>query len=265
VKIAALQLSTLPLSNKKLRSYIEEAVQNGVKLIALGEYVVNNFFKELIYLQKNMIATQSKHKIEALESYAKEFDVVILSPVIVVNSDKIYKCIAKFSPDGSEFKQQEFLINYNHWDEESFFDNTLQGPVKVMHFTINGINISAINGFEIHFDHIWIEIMKNSSDLVIVLSASTFGSNRRWNDILKTRAFTNNIYILRVNRIGSYEDSDNFWKFYGETYLINPNGLIEDSLESDESILVSDIDIKELKDSRNNWKFQEYLNKRELI
>ena len=55
MKIAALQLPTLPLSNKKLKEYIQKASQNGAKIVVLGEYVINNFFKELVTMQKNMM------------------------------------------------------------------------------------------------------------------------------------------------------------------------------------------------------------------
>ncbi len=265
MKIAALQLSTLPLSNKKLRDYITKAKQNGAKVVVLGEYVLNNFFKELVKLQKNMIAIQSKQKIEALEAYAKEFDIHIVAPIVIVDNEKIYKAIGRFSPNESEFENQEFLINYNHWDEESFFDNQPNSKISVMTFSINGLNFAAINGFEIHFDPIWLEIIKNETDVVLVPSASTFGSNQRWNEILKTRAFLNSLYILRVNRIGTYEDEGSFWNFYGETYLINPDGFIEESIDSSENILIADVDIKELRDVNSSWRFKEYLKKRALI
>ena len=265
MKIAAFQLPTLPLSNKKLREYMQRASESGAKIVILGDYVLNNFFKELVTMQKNMIFIQTKHKIEALESFAREFDIDIVAPIVIVNNNKIYKAIGHFSPTETTFKNQEFLINYNHWDEESFFDNEPSSEISVMKFSLNGLNIAVINGFEIHFDHIWLDIAKHDIDIVLIPSASTFGSNQRWNEILKTRAFLNSLYILRVNRIGSYQDEGSFWNFYGETYLINPDGFIEQTLDSSEDMLIAEIDIKELRESHTSWKFKEYLKKRKLI
>ena len=265
MKIAALQLPTLPLSNKKLKEYLKNASENGAKVVVLGEYVLNNFFKELVTMQKNMINIQSTQKIEALETFSKEFDIEIVAPIVLINHDKIYKATAHFSPNGTTFKNQEFLINYTHWDEESFFDNEPNHNISVLHFSINGLNICAINGFEIHFDPIWLDILKKQCDIVLISTASTFGSNQRWTEILKTRAFVNSLYILRVNRIGNYQDDGSLWSFYGETYLINPDGFVESTLENDEKMLIVDIDIKELRDSHSSWKFREYLKKRRLI
>jgi len=265
MKIAALQLPTLPLSNKKLATYIKKAKDNGAKIIVLGEYVINTFFKELVNMRRNMVAIQTKNKVEALEYYAKEFNIHIVAPVIQIKEDKIYKTLAYFSPQEKRYKNQEFLINYSHWDEEDFFDNEISGKIDVLNFNVNGFNICAINGYEIHFDCIWEDILKKDSDLVLVSSASTFGSNQRWNEILKTRAFVNSLYILRVNRIGTYQDDGSFWNFYGETYLINPDGFIEESLKSQEGMLIADVEISELKEANSTWKFREHLRKRKLI
>ncbi len=265
VKIAALQLSTLPLSNKKLRKYLENAKKNGAKVVVLGEYVLNNFFKELVRMQKNMIKVQSLSKIEALEKFAIEFDLHIVAPIVLVEKDKIYKAIGHFAPNKTQYKNQEFLINYEHWDEESFFDNSINTTISIMTFSINGINFSVINGYEIHFDPVWIEIVKQDTDVVLIPTASTFGSNQRWTEILKTRAFLNSMYILRVNRVGNYEGDGNFWNFYGETYFINPDGFVEDMLYNSEGILMADVEIRELRDVNSSWRFKEQLKKRNLI
>ena len=265
MKIAALQLSTLPLSNKKLKKYIENVKKEGARVVVFGEYVLNNFFKELVNMQKNMIYIQSLSKIEALEKFAKEFHLDIIAPIIIVENDKIYKSIGHFSPTKTTFKNQEFLINLPHWDEDSFFDNEKNKEISILNFSINGINFAAINGYEIHFDQIWVEIAKLDTDVVLIPTASTFGSNQRWNEILKTRAFLNSMYVLRVNRIGNYKDDGIFWNFYGETYMINPEGFMEESLKKEEGIMIAEVEVKELRDVSSSWKFKEQLKKRQLI
>jgi len=132
------------------------------------------------------------------------------------------------------YRDQEFLINYSHWDEESFFDNAATGKIDPIIFRHHNLNFGVINGFEVHFDAFWQKMAQRKVDVVLLPTVSTFGSNYRWNEILKTRAFLNNCYILRVNRIGTYHDEQSLWKFYGETYLINPDGHIESSLGSKE-------------------------------
>ncbi len=266
MKIAALQLSTLPLSNSKLEEYLKKCSLEGSTIAILGEYVLNSFFKELVKMPKYMIKEQSKHKIEALEQFAITYKLIIIAPIVIVNNDKIYKCLGKFTQSGSEFTNQEFLIDFDHWDEATYFDNIANSDIKPMIFSHNGLNFGAICGFEMHFDPIWSAFNRANVDIVLLPSVSTFGSNQRWNEVLKTRAFVNNIYILRVNRVGKYDDNEgSLWKFYGNTYLINPDGQIENTLGEKEDFMVIDVRKKEITDARKNWGFTKQLQKRSLI
>ena len=264
MKLAALQLATLPLSNQKLNGYIKSCYKQGIDLVVLGEYVLNSFFKELENIPRMLIKEQSKHKIATLKEYANKYNMHIVAPIITVEDGKIYKKIGKFSPDEVIYRDQEFLINYSHWDEESFFDNAATGKIDPIVFRHHNLNFGVINGFEVHFDAFWQKMAQRKVDVVLLPTVSTFGSNYRWNEILKTRAFLNNCYILRVNRIGTYHDEQSLWKFYGETYLINPDGHIESSLGSKEEMLIANIDKKELKEARNSWGFRKQLENRGL-
>ncbi len=265
MKIAALQLATLPLSNQKIFDYLETCYKKGIDIVVLGEYVLNSFFKELENIPRMLIKEQSKHKIESLEEYAKKFKMHIIAPIVIVEEGKLFKRIAKFSPQGTTYRDQEFLINYSHWNEESFFDNTPSGKIEPILFEMHGFTFGVINGFEVHFDLFWQEMLKKGVDVVLIPTVSTFGSNFRWNELLKSRAFLNSMYILRVNRIGTYHDENSLWKFYGETYLVNPDGHIESSLSNKEDILIAKIDKKELKDARKNWGFRKQLEDRGLL
>jgi len=265
MKIAALQLATLPLSNQKLGEYFKSVHEQGIEIVVLGEYVLNSFFKELENIPNMLIKEQSKHKIESLQEYAKMYNLTIIAPIITAEDNKLYKKIGKFSPDETVYRKQEFLINYSHWDEESFFANEATGKIEPIIFESHGLTFGVISGFEVHFDLFWTKMMQEKVDVVLLPTVSTFGSNFRWNEILKTRAFTNSVYILRVNRIGTYHDEDSLWKFYGETYLINPDGHIESSLSTKEDMLIAKVDKRELKDARNSWGFRKQLEKRDLL
>ncbi len=265
MRVAALQLSTLPLSNSKLDRYLRTCSQKGVRVVVLAEYVLNTFFKELQNMARPMIAEQSRHKIEALSHYANLYNLIIVAPIILVEEGKIYKALGKFTPEGAEFVNQNFLINYPHWNEDAFFDNAKSDTISFIQFDYHGITYAAINGFDIHFDQVWIEMVKKGVEVVLVPSVSTFGSNQRWNEILKSRALLNSTYILRVNRVGTYNDDESLWKFYGETYLINPFGEIEKSLNSKEELLIININKEEVNEAKETWKFQEQLRIREII
>ena len=88
-------------------------------------------------------------------------------------------------------------------------------------------------GFEAHFDVFWQLILQKRVDLVIIPCASTFNSEQRWKELLKTRAFLSNTAILKVNRIGNVS-GDEEWRFYGDSFFVNAFGELCENLSDRE-------------------------------
>ena len=262
MRIALLQLPSIGMGSNKLDNYARVAHQKGVKLVLMGEYLLNPFFKELAHTPVSMIAEQSAHQIEILKGLAAKYDLVFVASIVTVKKKECTKMIAKVGPRSVSYYPQQFLINYPHWNEEKFFANPIE-PVKApMIFAIEGFKFAVMGGFEIHFDPLWEEIDAKNVDAVLVPSASTFDSHNRWRELLKTRAFTHNCYILRANRVGEYFDEKHAWKFYGDSMVISPDGEVEADLGNTEELLIVDLERKMITESRKGWGFKEALRKR---
>ena len=263
-KIAAIQLPTLPMSEAKLDYYTNVCKKNGVSLITLGEYVLNSFFKELEKMPPSLIKEQSDNKLNILKALSKKYEIVFVAPIIISKKDGFLKVIAKVTPNSTHFYEQNFLISYKHWNEEKFFLNHFE-KVNIPIFMHEDIRFTVICGFDIHFDAIWQEVQRKKIDVVLLPCANTFDSKQRWQEIIKTRAFLNNVYILRTNRIGSYKDKLNSWYFYGHSMLCSPNGSIEESLGDKEEMLICDIDLDEVNNARKMWGFRAKFQKKNCL
>jgi len=259
-QIAGLQLPTLPMSESKLDYYFRICAKKEISLIVLGEYVLNSFFKELEKMPKSMINEQTKHKISILKSLCIKYSLTVVAPLVLVKKDGFKKVTARFTPKGVNYYPQYWLIDFKHWNEDEFF-LPYKGKYKLPVLIHEGFRCAIVNGFEAHFDNIWQEVRDKSIDIVLMPSASTFGSNQRWEELLKTRAFLNNVYILRVNRVGSFDKS---WDFYGQSMLINPNGEIEVLLNDKEELLISRVEKSVVKQAQKEWGFKKQLKKRGL-
>ncbi len=263
MNVAALQLSTLPMSKAKLDYYFMICKKRDVSLVLLGEYNLNSFFKELEVMPGLMIKKQSTHKITILKELSRKYNLNIVAPIVTFKKNKIYKSIARFTPKSTHYQNQQYLINYRHWNESKFFDNEIFCEYSPMIFTVDSIKIAAINGFELHFDNVWLEILKKKVDLVLLSSVSTFGSKQRWNELIKARAFLDGVFILRANRIGEYIEKGISWKFYGESCLVYPNGEIHNILGQKEEMLIADIDKTVARSAKRDWGFGAQVMKRE--
>ncbi len=228
----------------------------------LGEYVLNHFFKEFATMAPNMVKTQSKKHLEFLKNLAIKYDIVFIAPIIIIKKDGYHKTIVKITSKTTHYYEQQILLPYIHWDEKKFFSNPIKPLEDAMTFTIKGFKVMVMAGFEMHFDFFWESVSRKKIDLVLLPTASTFGSHNRWREIIKTKAFLHSCFILRANRLGEYADDEVKWKFYGDTMLVSPEGEVEMMLEDKESMLVEVIDKAEVIEHRKAWGFEKELNAR---
>ncbi len=260
--VGVLQLPTLGMNATRLEFYLKKAKERNCKLLLFGEYVLNHFFKELIDMPKSMVKKQTASHIETLKRLSQEYDITLVAPIVEIKGDKYYKKIVKISPKSTSYYMQQILINYPHWNEEAFFANPITTLKEPTVFNIEGFKIAIMAGFEIHFDKFWESIQRKRVDLVLLPTVSTFSSKYRWRELICTRAFVNNCYILRANRVGDFLEEDTRWSFYGDSMLVNPDGDIDMKLEDRESMLIEPISKSELSESRRGWGFMAQLKKR---
>ncbi len=264
MRVAVVQLSAIGISSDSLRAYIRSCVAEDVSIVLLGEYVLNRFFKELHKMPLEMIKEQSDHHVTVLKEMAKAFNIEIVAPLIMVKAKKLYKSIVRFTPKRTHIYQQQILINYNHWNEEKFFDNEIAPLNEPMTFKIGKYRLGIIAGFEAHFDEFWMAMSEKGVDIVLVPTLSTFASHKRWRQLFSMRAFTHACYIIRANRVGEYEEDDVKWEFYGDSLAYTPQGELLQHLGNYEEVLIVDIDKDALKEAKT-WGFREALKKRKQL
>lgn len=265
LNIAALQLASLSFDKAKLDYYLTIAKSKNCKMVVLGEYVINLFFKELEKTPIALIKEQAIHQKETLRKAASTYNITIIAPTVIVEKNSPKKVIMKFAAHSTQHYEQQLLINYKHWNEEKFFDNEIAPLTAPMIFHVDKFKCAVMYGFEVHFDHLWNEIHKKKVDVVIVPTASTFDSKSRWRDILKSRAFLNSAYVLRVNRVGAYHDKKVQWIFYGDTFLADPSGEIVAASGAKEEMMIASIDKETVINARRDWGFYHALAKREML
>lgn len=257
MKVAALQLASIALGDAKLDYYWRICASKGVKILLLGEYVLNLFFKELEGLPASMIKEQSERHLESIAELSKLYSTALVAPIVSFKKSKPYKSLLIAHQGRIELFSAQRLMPFEHWNEAGFYANALPKSLKnPPFFEIDGWRVAALFGYEVHFDEFWLKLKKAGADLVLVPSVATFDSSARWREVLKMRAFLNSCYLLRANRVGEYQGESVVWKFYGETMLIKPDGEIEDSLEDREELLLGELDLDYLREIQHRWAFR---------
>jgi len=262
MKAAVLQLSSQGMSSTKLYNYIRIANKKGIKLLLLGEYILNPFFKELQSMSISMIKEQVDFQVKMLKELSSTYFITIIAPMLIVKKNNLYKCVVKFAPNSTSYYQQQLLINYPHWNEKKYFSNLQESLKTPLIFKIDGFKFAIMNGFEIHFDEMFEKLKDKNIDCLLLPSVSTFDSYERWKSLILSRAFTHNLYILRANRIGEYEEENYTWHFYGDSLLASPHGELLEHLGNKEELMIVDMSHSEVVQARKLWGFRENVPKK---
>lgn len=189
VNVCALQLSSLPFSESKLDYYLRICKSKNIKLLLLGEYVLNLFFKELVETPPDMIKEQSEYQMDVMKNLSKEYGISIVAPVVRVRGKSRYKSIAIVHPNSLSYYDQQILMPYTHWNEQAYFSNKYDPknlkPPKV--FTVDGVKFGVLFGYELHFDIFFEMMLQKGVEQILLPTVCTFDSNQRWREIIKTR------------------------------------------------------------------------------
>ncbi len=256
MKIIIAQLDNITPNSKDFNKYLSTAFKKQkIDLVVIGEYVSSLFFKEYIKMPKNTLQKLFNAQQKYFTNLAIKYNTTIITPLIECTKSGIFKSAMIVSPKETYFYQAQKLMAMEHWNEKAFFSNTtkLKDPFI---FSIDGLKISVLFGWESHFDELWIKLRKKNVDVVVVPTASTFNSNARWARLLQTRSFLNNCYIIRVNRTGTYIEDRIEWKFYGNSFVSLPDGNIGDILGDKNGILISEVKETIIKEALNDWRFR---------
>ncbi|MGX3011985.1 carbon-nitrogen hydrolase family protein [Helicobacter sp. 23-1044] len=289
MKILIAQFAHISPQNKILDKHLSalKLRKKEIDLMVLGDFVLNKFFKE--YHTKSALKREFAVGEKYLAGLAKKYQTTIVAPLIEWVDGSVYKSILVVDSANVKYYRATRLMSYPHWDEKSFFDNAesiknAESRTKIAEsrksaestakkrkiaestadsaliFEVCGLKVSAIFGWEAHFDEIMIDLRKKGVDILCVPTSSSFGSNARWQRLLQTRAFLNSCFVVRANRTGRFMadkiDGGVAWDFYGESFIALPDGSLGDMLGEKDGILVSEIDLKLLNETKEIWKLR---------
>ncbi|MDR3347014.1 MAG: carbon-nitrogen hydrolase family protein [Helicobacteraceae bacterium] len=265
LEIAVAQTATLALNSAKLDYLLAQAKSRQCRLVVLGEYACNTFFKELEQMPRSFVREQGERFYQTLGKLSRQYQISIIAPLARSAGDGIYKSIYRFTPKKIWRFDQQILMDYGHWNEASFFANSVNMLKSPPIFRENGFRIGVLSGFELHFDALWHKLIDRNVDVVIVPTCGTFESFARWQTLAKTRSMTGGCYLLRANRIGEYLTKPEKWVFYGNSFICNPFGEIENALDDKEGVLVASIDRDEIGEAKKTFGFRRILKKYEAV
>ncbi|SHH03167.1 carbon-nitrogen hydrolase family protein [Tepidibacter thalassicus] len=236
--------------NRALK-FIEEAADNGAKVISLGEMFNcpyrNDVFKEYAEEEDN------SNTLEMLSSIAKKKGVYIIGGSIPEKEGKKYY-------NTSYIFDREGKIIAKH-RKIHLFDIDIKGKVKMKEsdtfdygenitvFDTQYCKIGVAICYDIRFPEVFRIMVQKGVKLIIVPAAfNNVTGPAHWEILVRCRAVDNQVYFGAVSPARNENES---YLAYGHSIISDPFGKILGELEEKESILYCDVDLDYVEKVRN--------------
>ncbi len=216
-------------------SFIKEAAEKKSDLIVLPELWTTGYVKNLHDLAEPL----DGETITTLTDLAEEYSTTILG-TIAEKAEECYNTMHVVSSHGLEASYRKMHL-FSLMNEEKFFD----------HGTTIGIHrdVGMLICYDLRFPELARTLARKGAELLIVPAEWPYPRLDHWRTLLKARAIENQAYVIGCNRVGT----DKTLEYFGHSVVIDPWGerIIEGNTE--EKILICEIDMSLVKKIRDEF------------
>jgi N-carbamoylputrescine amidase len=230
------------------------AAERGAKIVAFPQLFSLEWFayatsKEPFHLAEGLDGPT----VTALRDLSERRRVVTVASFFERDNGVHYNTAVVIERDGTVLGRYRkvHLPQIPLWEERSYFEPGNLG------FPVFETSCAKI-GVQICWDNFFPEgsrvLALKGAELVIAPTASAFGSQSRWQQMIGANAISNHLFVLRVNRVGK----ERHQSFYGKSFCVNPYGeLVGPPAAGRDAILFADLRLDEVKECRETWPFFE--------
>jgi len=237
---------------------IADAVGQGAQVVGLQEIFHGPYFcAEQDVKWYETAEPEDGPTVTAMREVARKHGIVLIVPWYEEEQPGVYyntACVIE--RDGSVLgKYRKTHIPHTapcFWEKFYFKPGNLGYPV----FDTSVGRLGLIICYDRHFPEVARELGLKGAELVFNPSATVESLSRYlWELEQPAHAVANGFWIAASNRVG-IEGPLNPHNFYGSSYFCNPRGkIIAQASDSEDEVLVADLDLDEIREVRNTWQF----------
>ena len=238
-------------SVEKALTLLSMAAKNGANIVGFPELFTTGWFpqyKDNIEGNRHLAETLDGETITLLKENAAKFGIVLIVPFFELFDGNYFNSCAVIDADGVVLGayRQIHLPEIEFYHERSYFSAGDNIPVFNTKFGTIGVVMC--------WDNFYPEVSRilaiKGAKIIFAPTASAFNTNNKWFLAISANAFTNGVYILRINRVGKDGDLD----FYGKSFCIAPDGSLVDNFAGlNECALIYNLETNEINRARKAW------------
>jgi N-carbamoylputrescine amidase len=272
IKVASIQQKFIDTKEKTIKNtflQIDEAVENGAKLVVLQELHTSKYFCQTENEANFILAEHFEREKKLFSDIAKMHGIVLVTSLFEKRTTGIYhNTSVVFDTDGSEagFYRKMHIPDDPGFYEKFYFTPSDDGFNPI--FTSLGKLGVLICWDQWYPEASRIMAIKGADILIFPTAIGWFEEDpvnekekqlQAWITIQRSHAIANGLPLISANRVGFEEDDSKVLKgikFWGNSFICGSSGeILAKANEKDEEILYASIDLEESKKVRNMWPF----------
>jgi N-carbamoylputrescine amidase len=262
MKVLGSRQATLEVCREKIR----EASAAGARLICLQELFADPYFCQAQDPALVALAEAADGPLmRTCQAWAREFSVTLVAPFFERRAAGLYhNSLIVWGPDGENLglyrkmhipDDPQFMEKFYFTPGDQGF-RTIESPVGRL-----GPLICWDQWFP---EAARLTAMLGASVLLYPTAIGWLPSEKQtegeaqldaWRTILRSHAIANGVFVLAVNRVGQEGSRESGIEFWGHSLVIDPMGRILAEGGQEEQVLVVELDLSRIEETRKWWPF----------
>lgn len=178
---------------------------------------------------------------------ASKLKVDIFAGIIEKEDKSFFNSLIHFNPDGLIKAKYKKIHPFSMAKE----DKAYRAGDEVVVTKIDKSKIGLTICYDLRFPELYRLYAKENVDILINIANWPIKRIEHWRHLLKARAIENQCFMVGVNRVGN----DPFNEYSGNSSVFDPMGNEIVLVENDERIIYADIDIEQVKETKERLQF----------
>lgn len=257
-RIACIQVGAEQDQNKtleKVEKLLAVAASKGAKIACLPELTLNQFFPQYFGEKKFFESAESLDGkiVQTFQELAKKYHIAVIPNIYerVGNPPDYYDTSPVIDANGKSLGSQQMMhIAEDPTEDEKFYYKPGERGYNV--FQLESLKLGIAICYDRHFPEQMRILTLNGAEIIFVPTATTDLHRDAWEVEARGTAIMNGVFVAHANKVGK----EGNLKFFGRSIVVGPKGnLIAQASEDQEEVLIADINLKDIAETRKEWPF----------
>lgn len=230
-------------NKEKCLSFINQAKNNNIDLLLFPEMTLTGFSMNAKELGET--SCETSESVMWFREKAKACSLNLGFGYIEKAEPKAYNNFCIVSKEGNILSNYSKIHPFSFGLEAKYY----KGGSHFCLTELEGVTIGSTICYDLRFPELY-QILSHKAQVIAIIANWPEARREHWITLLKARAIENQCYILGVNKVGLWGNTN----YSGDSMIVDPYGNVLCSASKGEELIYTDIDKKKVLQLREEFK-----------